>query len=74
MTGIEKKLKKLLQIGDTVYSANNGTPMKIKEIGDEGFSTEEDFFFFEEVRKLFFLTKKGYEWSVVDDRNKLSRF
>ena len=49
-----------------VYSANGGTPMKITAMDDDGFSTEEDYFFFEEVRKLFFLTKKGYEWSVND--------
>ena len=66
MANIQKKLKKLLQIGDMVYSSNNGAPMKIKEIDNEGFSTEEDYFFFEEVRELFFLTKKGYEWSVND--------
>ena len=66
MANIQKKLKKLLRIGDMVYSANGGTPMKITAMDDDGFSTEEDYFFFEEVRKLFFLTKKGYEWSVND--------
>ena len=45
MANIQKKLKKLLRIGDMVYSANNGAPMKIKEIDNEGFSTEEDYFF-----------------------------
>ena len=66
MANIQKKLKKLLRIGDMVYSAKGGTPMKITAMDDDGFSTEEDYFFFEEVRKLFFLTKKGYEWSVND--------
>ena len=35
--------------------------MKVIGIDDEGFETEENYFRFDEVRKLYFLTKYGYE-------------
>lgn len=35
--------------------------MKVVSIDDEGFETEENYFRFDEVRKLYFLTKHGYE-------------
>lgn len=34
--------------------------MVIREIYDDGFSTDEAFFTYDEVRKLYFLTKHGY--------------
>ena len=34
--------------------------MVIREIYDDGFSTDEDFFTYDEVRRLYFLTKYGY--------------
>ena len=57
------KVKKLLCVGDTVYSANGGLPMKIISMSDNEFSTEEDTFDYDEVRKTFFLTKAGYEYN-----------
>lgn len=61
MADMKKKLKKLLDINDVVYSASNGAPMKINEFDDDGFYTDEDYFSFDEIRELFFLTKRGYE-------------
>ena len=54
------KVKKVLSVGDTVYSANGGKEMKVLSMSDVGFYTCEDFFFYDEVRKTFFLTKSGY--------------
>lgn len=54
-------IKKLLSPGDIVYGAQRGQEMKIISIDDEGFETEEDYFRFDEVKKLYFLTKYGYE-------------
>ena len=56
------KVKKVLKVGDTVYSAGGG-PMKVTSMEIDGFCTEEDSFRYDEVRKLFFLTKAGYEVS-----------
>lgn len=35
--------------------------MKVLSMNDIGFDTEEDFFPYDEVRKTYFLTRKGYE-------------
>ena len=55
-----RQIKKLLSVGDVVYSAQGGHEMVIREIYDDGFSTDEDFFTYDEVRKLYYLTKYGY--------------
>ena len=55
-----RQIKKLLSVGDVVYSAQGGHEMVIREIYDDGFSTDEDFFTYDEVRRLYFLTKHGY--------------
>ena len=34
--------------------------MKVVKIDENGFQTEEDYFFFDEVRKLYYLTHYGY--------------
>ncbi len=41
---MSEKIKKLLKVGDVVYSANGGKPMQVKKIGALGFETESDFF------------------------------
>ena len=56
-----RQIKKLLRVGDIVYSAQGGREMVVKNIYDDGFETEEDFFGYDEVRKLYWLTKYGYE-------------
>lgn len=58
------KVKKLLKVGDVVFSANGGVPMKVIKMKEYEFETEEDNFRYDEVRSLFFLTKKGYELSL----------
>ena len=55
-------IRKLLRVGDTVWSAT-GKEMTVTSIDDKGFKTSEDYFFFSEVRKLFWLTRSGYESS-----------
>lgn len=59
-----QKVKKLLKVGDTVYSANGGVPVKVTAMKEYEFETEEDAFRYDEVRTLFFLTQKGYELSL----------
>ena len=34
--------------------------MKVIKIDENGFQTEEDYFFFDEIRKLYYLTYYGY--------------
>ena len=57
---MSNQVKKLLSVGDTVYSARGGQKMKVIRIDENGFQTEEDYFFFDEVRKLYYLTYYGY--------------
>ena len=57
---MSNQVKKLLSVGDTVYSARGGQEMTVTRIDDTGFETSQDYFFFSEVRKLFYLTKHGY--------------
>ena len=78
MTGIaeakrQHKIQRLIGVGDTVYSANGGEPMTIVAIFDDGFETEEDFFAYDEVRRLYFLTHYGYRKSKeAEARNEKS--
>ena len=54
------KIAKLVKVGDTIYSAKDGRPMVVTAVRSYGLETAEDVFFFDEVRKLFFLTSYGY--------------
>ena len=58
------KIQKILSVGDTVYSASNCHPMKVTRIYSTGFDTEEDYFSFDEHRELYWLTKRGYQYST----------
>ena len=59
------KISNLLEVGDTVYSTANGKPMKVVKIYPDGFDTEDDYYSFDEHKKLFFLTKVGYEYFIT---------
>ena len=61
------QIKKLLKVGDTVYSAQGGAEMTVTKIDNAGFETDQDYFLFSEVRKLYFLTKYGY-WQAQQRR------
>lgn len=52
-------IAKLLSIGDPIFSIT-GKVLYVKKIDTLGFETEDDYFFFDEVRKLYFLTEYGY--------------
>ena len=54
-------IKKLLSPGDVVYSIRGGQEMTITMIVNDGFETEENYFLFSEHKKLYFLTRYGYE-------------
>ena len=58
---MSNQIKKLLRVGDIVYSAQGGREMVVTKIYDQGFETDEDYFGYDEVRKLYWLTKHGYE-------------
>ena len=47
------KVSKLLSVGDYVYSAYDGRPMKVFQMNEDGFETEEDFFNWDEHNILF---------------------
>jgi hypothetical protein len=54
------KIQKVLKVGDQVFAASNGKPMRVIGINTVGFITEEGFFSYDEHRKLYFLTKCGF--------------
>ena len=56
-----RAIKKLLSPGDVVYSIRGGQEMIITMIDNDGFETEEDYFLFSEHKKLYYLTRYGYE-------------
>lgn len=53
-------ISKVLSVGDMVYSAANGQPLKVTKVYSVGFETEEDYFFYDEHRKLFWLHPKSF--------------
>ncbi len=56
----EHKISKLLNVGDFVYSAANGNPMKVISKDLSGFETEEDYFSYDEHRELYWLHAKSF--------------
>ena len=54
------QISSVLRVGDVVYSATNGQPMKVIDVYPDGFDTDVDYFSFDEHRKLFWLTKRSY--------------
>ena len=64
---MSRQIKKLLSVGDVVYSAQGGRELVVKKIDDYGFETDEDYFFYDEVRKLYWLTLHGYRRSVGNE-------
>ena len=61
---MSRQIKKLLSVGDVVYSAQGGREMVVTNIEDDGFETDQDYFGYDEVRKLYWLTLDGYRRSV----------
>ena len=61
---MSQQIKKFLSIGDKVYSAQGGREMVVVKIDNDGFETEEDYFGYDEVRKLYWLTLYGYKNSI----------
>ncbi len=60
MRSMSRQIKKLLSVGDVVFSAQGGREMVVRKIYNDGFETDEDFFSYGEVRKLYWLTRYGY--------------
>ena len=54
------KIAKVLSVGDVVFSAANGKPMKVIKIYSDGFDTDDDYYSFEEHGELYYLTRRGY--------------
>ena len=46
--------------------------MTVTKIEDEGFETDVDHFRYDEVRKLYYLTKHGYERSKNENHSRKS--
>ena len=63
---MSSQIKKLLSEGDTVYSAFSGIPMKVTKVCKCGFYVKGSYFSYSDVRKKYFLTKKGYENSLQE--------
>lgn len=53
------EIKKLLKVGDIVYSAVDGHEMKVEKIYVRGFVA--DNIYFHEVRTRYYLTNLGYK-------------
>ena len=54
------RVSSVLEVGDVVYSAANGLPMKVTGMYSCGFETEEDYYSFDELGKLLFLHPKSF--------------
>ena len=67
---MSRQIKKLLKVGDTVYSARGGQEMTVTKIEKDGFETDQDYFLYSEVRKLYFLTKYGYWQAQMRGKDK----
>lgn len=63
------QISKVLSYGDTVYSAANGQPMKVKKVYSTGFETDVDYFSYDEHRKLFWIHERSYKDSVRNKEN-----
>ena len=61
---MSSQIRKLLSEGDVVYCAKTGKPMKVTKVCKFGFYTEKKYFSFDDVRKKYYLTGKGYEDSL----------
>ena len=57
-------ISKVLSAGDVVYSSANGEPMKVAKVYSCGFNTESGYFSFNEHRKRYWLTRRGYLESI----------
>lgn len=60
----QHKIQKLIKVGDVVYSANGGKPLEITTINCGGFYAGGEFYSYDEVRILYFLTEAGYRQSL----------
>lgn len=64
------KIQKLLSVGDYVYSAANGQPLKVTRIFSTGFEAGGEYYSFDEHNVLYFLHESTYKWRVKHGRNK----
>ena len=62
-------ISKVLSVGDMVFSAQNGEPIKVTNIYSCGISTKLGYFSFDEHRKKFWLTKRCYLDSIKRSDN-----
>ena len=53
------QISSILSVGDEVYSADNGQPMKVERIYSCGFKTDKGYFSFDEHRISYWLHKKS---------------
>lgn len=56
----EHKISKLLSVGDFVYSAADGSPIRVINKDEFGFETEEDYYGYDEHRELYWLHASSY--------------
>ena len=63
------EIKKLLKVGDAVYSAKDGSKMIVTDVFPRGFKANNEYFYFHEVRERYFLTKVGYRQAKRSDNN-----
>lgn len=54
-------VRRVLRIGDIVYLANGGIPVEVTQMNKSGFIAGGEYYSYQEVRLLYFLTKRGYE-------------
>ena len=70
---MSNQIKKLLSEGDIVYSARTGKPMRVTKVSKFVFYTEKKYFSFDDVRKKYYLTEKGWLDSLNERRVKEGR-
>ncbi len=52
------KIQKVISVGDTIWSLT-GKELPITKIDDEGFFCGDEYFFYDEHSRLYYLTKRG---------------
>lgn len=63
------KISKILSVGDYVYSAYDGRPMKVQQMNEDGFETEEDFLTGMSIIYYFICTSRLINGRQKNERN-----
>lgn len=64
------RIRKVLNVGDTVYADDDGRPMTVEQIFRTGIITDGKYFSYEDHRKKFWLTHAGWRLTQAEKTKK----